>query len=149
MWARRLRPRWLRSSRLSAPVIRTELQALQDRKLVLLCVQNQKTQFTQIAMSAAQSFKADSRFGGATEVITVNPEDREEAALLQELQVDARTPQAATVLLAPSGQPLAKFAGAMSKDQIVAKVASAQSGPCANGQCGPGGCGPKKQETHR
>ena len=120
------------------------LKALQDRKLVLLCVQNERTQFTQVAMSAAQSFKADSRFAGATEVITVNPEDRAEAALLQELQVDARTPQAVTVLLAPPGQPIAKFAGAVTKDQIVAKVASASSGPCANGQCGPGGCGPKK-----
>ncbi|MFC1597167.1 hypothetical protein ACFL5Q_04405 [Planctomycetota bacterium] len=120
------------------------LKALQDRKLVLLCVLNQRTQFTQVAMSAAQSFKADARFASATEIITVNPEDRAEAALLQDLQVDARTPQAVTVLLAPPGQPIAKFAGAVTKDQIVAKVASAKSGPCANGQCGPGGCGPKK-----
>ncbi len=120
------------------------LKALQDRKLVLLCVQNERTQFTQVAMSAAQSFKADSRFAGATEIITVDPGDRAEAALLQELQVDARTPRAVTVVLAPPGQPIAKFAGAVTKDQIVAKVASAKSGPCANGQCGPGGCGPKK-----
>lgn len=127
-----------------SPCMAKCLKALQDRKLVLLCVQNERTQFTQVAMSAAQSFKADSRFAGATEVITVNPEDRAEAALLQELQVDARTPQAVTVLLAPPGQPIAKFVGAVSKDQIVAKVASAKSGPCANGQCGPGGCGPKK-----
>ena len=120
------------------------LKALQDRKLVLLCVQNERTQFTQVAMSAAQSFKADARFASSTEVIVVDPEDRAEAALLQDLQVDARTPQAVTVLLAPPGQPIAKFAGAVTKDQIVAKVASAKSGPCANGQCGPGGCGPKK-----
>jgi len=120
------------------------LKALQDRKLVLLCVLNQRTQFTQVAMSAAQSFKADARFASATEIVTVNPEDRGEAALLRDLQVDARTPQAVTVVLAPPGQPIAKFAGAVTKDQIVAKVASAKSGPCANGQCGPGGCGPKK-----
>ena len=120
------------------------LKALQDRKLVLLCVQNQKTQFTQVAMSASQSFKADARFAGATEVVTVDPEDRAEAALLQEPKVDPRTPEAVTVLLAPPGQPIAKFAGAVTKEQIVAKVASAKSGPCADGKCGPGGCGPKK-----
>ena len=74
----------------------------------------------------------------------MNPEDQAEAALLQELKVDPRTPQAVTVLLAPPGQPVAKFAGAVTKDQIVAKVASAKSGPCAGGKCGPGGCGPKK-----
>lgn len=120
------------------------LKALQDRKLVLLCIQNQRTQFTQVAMSAAQSFKADARFASATEIVIVNPEDRAEAVLLRDLQVDARTPQAVTVILAPPGQPIATFAGALTKEQIVAKVASAKSGPCADGKCGPGGCGPKK-----
>lgn len=120
------------------------MKALQDRKLVLLCVQNQRTQFSQAALSGAQDFKADARFAKATEIVTVNPEDRTEAAFLKELEVDPRTPQAVTVLLAPPGQPIAKFAGAVTKDQIVAKVAAAQSGPCANGQCGPGGCGPKR-----
>jgi len=118
------------------------LKALQDRKLVLLCVQNQRTQFTQVAMSAAQKFKADARYAKATEIVTVNPEDQAEAALLHDLKVDPRTPTAVTVLLAPPGQPVARFAGAVTKDQIVAKV---QAGPCAGGKCGPGGCcGPKK-----
>jgi hypothetical protein len=120
------------------------LKALQDRKLVLLCVQNERTQFSQVAWRGAQDFKADARFAAATEVVTVNPGDQTESALLRELQVDPRTPQAITVLLAPPGQPVAKFAGAVTKDQLVAKVASAQSGPCAGGKCGPGGCGPKK-----
>ena len=120
------------------------LKALQARKLVLICVQNEKTQFSQVAWRGAQDFKADARFANATEIVTLNPDDRTEAAFLRDLQVDPQTPQAVTVLIAPPGQPIAKFAGAVSKDQIVAKVASAKSGPCANGQCGPGGCGPKK-----
>jgi len=117
------------------------LKCLQDRKLVLLCIQNEKTQFTQVAMTAAQSFKADARYDRAAEIVALNPEDRAEAAFLQDLKVDPRTSQAVTVLLAPPGQPVASFVGAVTKDQIVAKV---QAGPCANGQCGPGGCGPKK-----
>jgi len=115
-------------------------KALQDRKLVLLCVQNEKTQFTQVAMTAAQSFKADARYAKATEIVTVNPEDQAETALLHDLKVDPQTAQAVTVVLAPPGQPVASFVGAVTKDQIVAKV---QAGPCANGQCGPGGCCPK------
>ena len=117
------------------------LKCLQDRKLVLLCVQNEKTQFTQVAMTAAQSFKADARFAKATEIVTLNPEDQAEAAFLQDLKVDPRTPQAVTVLLAPPGQPVASFVGAVTKDQIVAKV---QAGPCAGGKCGPGGCCPPR-----
>ena len=120
------------------------LKALQDRKLVVLCVQNQKTQFSQVAWKGAQDFKTDARFAKATEVVTLDPDDRTEAAFLRDLQVDPQTSQAVTVLLAPPGQPIAKFAGAVTKDQIVAKVASAQSDPCAGGKCGPGGCSPKK-----
>ena len=120
------------------------LKALQDRKLVLLCVQNQGKQFARETMSAAQNFKADARFASATEIVTVNPDDRAEAALLRDLKINPQTPQAVTVVLAPPGQPVATFVGAVTKGQIVAKVAAAQSGPCVNGQCGPGGCGPKK-----
>ena len=120
------------------------LKCLQDRKLVLLCIQNEKTRFAQVAMTAAQSFKADTRYAKATEIVSLNPDDQTEEAFLRDLQVDPRTPQAVTVLLAPPGQPIAKFAGAVTKDQIVAKVSAAKSGPCASGQCGPGGCGPKK-----
>jgi hypothetical protein len=116
------------------------LKCLQNKKLVLLCVQNEKTQFTQVAMTAAESFKADARYAKATEIVAVNPEDQAEAAFLQDLKVDPRTSQAVTVLLAPPGQPVASFVGAVTKDQIVAKV---QAGPCANGKCGPGGCCPK------
>jgi len=120
------------------------LKAIQDRKLVLLCVQSQRTQFNDVAWKGARDFKADARFASATEIVALNPDDPTEAAFLKDLQVDPRTPQAVTVLLAPPGQPIARFAGAVSKEQIVAKVSAAQSGPCANGQCGPGGCGPKK-----
>ncbi len=119
------------------------LKALQDKKLVLLCVQNEQTQFSQAAWQGVQAFKTDKRFAAATEVVAVDPRDQGEAKLLSDLRVDPRTSQAVTVLLAPPGAPIAIFPGAVTKDQIVAKVAAAQSGPCADGKCGPGGCGPK------
>ena len=92
-------------------------------------------------MTAAQSFKADARYAKSTEIVALNPEDQAETAFLQDLKVDPRTSQAVTVVLAPPGQPVASFVGAVTKDQIVAKI---QAGPCAGGKCGPGGCGPKK-----
>ena len=120
------------------------LKALQQRKLVLLCVQNQRTQFSQVAMRGAQGFKADARFAKATEIVALDPDDRSEAVFLKDLQVDPRTPTALTFILAPPGAPIARFAGPVTKDQIVAKVSAAKSGPCADGQCGPNGCAPKK-----
>ncbi len=117
------------------------LKSLQDGKLVLLCVQNEKTQFTQVAMTAAESFKADARYAKATEIVSLNPEDQAEATFLNDLKVDPLTSKAVTVVLAPPGRPIASFVGAVTKAQIVAKV---KAGPCAGGKCGPGGCSPKK-----
>ena len=107
---------------------------------MLLCVQNERTQFTQAAMNASVAFKADARYAKSTEIVTLNPDDQAEMALLQDLKVNPRSGQAVTVVLAPPGQPVARFVGAVTKDQIVAKV---QAGPCADGKCGPNGCCPK------
>lgn len=124
-----------------SPATATCMRALQHRKLVVLCVQNQQTQLSQAALRGAHDFQADARFSEAAEVVTIDPADRAEEPFLRALQVDPRTPTAVTVLLAPPGKPVARFAGAVTKDQIVAKV---QAGPCAGGKCGPGGCCPQR-----
>jgi hypothetical protein len=120
------------------------MKALQERKLVVLCVGNQKTEYVQAALKGAQDFRADARFAAASELVVLNPEDPAEAGFLRDLQVDPRSPQVTTVLLAPPGQPIARLSGPVTKEHLVAKVASAQSGCCPGGTCGPGGCGPRK-----
>jgi len=120
------------------------MKALQGRTLVVLCVANQRTPYAQAALQGARDFRADARFASATEVVTLDPDDPAETGFLRQLQVDPRSPQATTVLLAPPGQPVARLSGAVTKDQLVAKLVSAQSNPCAGGKCGPGGCGPRK-----
>jgi hypothetical protein len=125
-----------------SPSTATCLKALQEKKLVLLCVRNGQTQFSQAAWQGVQAFKADTRFGAATRIVVVDPRDQTETKLLRDLGVDPRTSQAVTVLLAPPGASIATFPGAVTKDQIVAKVTAAQSGCCPGGRCGPGGCCP-------
>lgn len=120
------------------------LKALQNRKMVLLCVQNEQSRFAQAAMDGALGFQADPRYAKSTEIVVLHPEDPNEAAFLHELQIDPHTPQAMTVLLAPPGQVVAKFAGAVTPGQLVSKLSAAQSSCCPGGKCGPGGCGPKK-----
>ena len=120
------------------------LKAFQERKLAIVCVLNQRSQFAEAAWQGVQQFKADPKFGAATEVVTIDPADHRETSLLHSLKVDPSSPQATTVVLAPSGQAIAKFAGPVTRDQIVTKVSTAQSGCCPGGSCGPGGCGPKK-----
>jgi hypothetical protein len=121
------------------------MKALQSRKLVLLCVQSRSPQFSQVSLQrGVADFAADAKFGGATEIVTVDPADPAEASFLQDLQVDPRAGGQTTVFLAPPGSVVGKFEGAVTKEQLIAKLQTAQSDPCAGGKCGPGGCGPKK-----
>ena len=120
------------------------LKALQDRKLVLVCVLDQAGPNGLVVPAGVREFKADERYGPASEVVLVNANDEGEAGFLKDLQVDARAPKPLTVLLAPPGAVIGQFDGRASKDQMLAKLAAAKSNPCAGGKCGPGGCGPRK-----
>ena len=128
-----------------SPVTAECLKALQSRKLVLLCIQTRSPYFRQVSLQpGVADFVADTRFAGATEIVSLDPADPAEASFLQNLQVDPRSNTTVTVLLAPPGSVVGKFAGTVSKEQLVAKLQTAQSNPCAGGKCGPGGCGPKR-----
>ena len=95
-------------------------------------------------MQGVKAFKAESRYGKATEVVMLDPNDKAEQHFLKDLQVDPRTTTAVTVLVTPPGAPVARFEGAVTKEQIAAKLKAVQSGCCPGGKCGPGGCCPKK-----
>ena len=128
-----------------SPCTQLCLKAIQDRKLVMLCVMDRKDPYRPVAVpQGVQDFKADGRYGPATEIVLVNAADEAESTLLQELQVNQSEPKPVTVLLAPPGSMVGKFDARATKEQMVAQLAAAQSNPCAGGVCGPNGCGPKK-----
>jgi hypothetical protein len=121
------------------------LKALQDRKLVLACVVDQANPQAPVALSqGVEDFRADAKFGPATEIVVVNARDPSEATFLKDFQVDPQSPKPVVVFLAPPGSMIGKFDGTVTKQQLMAKLSAAQSNPCAGGKCGPGGCGPKK-----
>lgn len=126
----------------ASPALEKCLKTLQANKLVLLCVQNSRTSGNAAAMQGVKEFKADSRFGQATEIVTVDPADTAEQPMLKKFLVDPETKQAVTVFVAPPGSILGTYKGATDKQAMVATLTSAMSG-CAGG-CGPGGCGPAK-----
>jgi hypothetical protein len=117
------------------------MKFLQQRKLVMLCVQNASTQANDEALAGAKEFSRDIRYLGATEFVMLDPSDLAEADFLKDLQISPDTPVAVTVLLAPPGSPVAKFEGATTKDLFVEALSKASSA-CPGGECGPGGCGP-------
>jgi hypothetical protein len=111
------------------------MRAIQDQHSILLCVQNDKTQFNQEAMQGVEAFKADPQYARGIEIVMLNPADNAEQHFLADLQVDPRTTAAVTVLVMPPGAPVARFAGAVTKEEIEAKVKAAQSGCGPNCSC--------------
>ena len=118
------------------------LKALQERKLVFLCVQNDKTKQNDAAMRGVMNFKADARFAQATEIITVDPAVEAEVEFLEKLKINPASDEALTVFLAPPGRVIGTYNGATDKAQL-AKMLLAVMSNCGSG-CGPSGCGPKK-----
>lgn len=126
----------------ATPITEKVMKHLQDSKLVFVCVQNGKTKSNDAAMQGVRDFKADSRFGSATEIVMLDPTDSAEASFLADLKIESNTEEAMTVFLAPPGSAVAEYKGATNKDELVATLQKAGTG-CGPGGCGPGGCGPK------
>ena len=116
------------------------LKALQDRKMVLVCVQNGKTTHNDEATQGVDEFKADKLYAGWTAVLSIDPTDEAEADFLKKLRVSPETEEAVTVLMAPPGRPVATFTGATNKADIIAATKKAGSGCDPKSGC----CPPKK-----
>lgn len=116
------------------------LKALQDRKMVLVCVQNGKTTHNDEAMQGVDELKADKLYTGRTAVLSIDPTDEAEADFLKKLRVSPETEEAVTVLMAPPGRPVATFTGATNKADIIAATKKAGSGCDPKSGC----CPPKK-----
>ena len=111
------------------------MKVIQDQHMILICVQNDKTQANQEAMQGVKTFEDNSPYGKATEVVMLDPADKAEQDFLKDLQVDPQTSTAVTVLVTPPGAPVARFAGAVTEEQITAKVKEAESGCGAGCSC--------------
>jgi hypothetical protein len=118
------------------------LGALQQGRLVLLCVQGASTKLNDEAMKGVRDFAADARFAGFTDIVTLDPTNQAEAAFLGNLRVDPKPSEAVTLLLAPPGAVVAQFVGKTDSNEMAQKLQTAMSGAT----CAPGassGCCPK------
>lgn len=124
-----------------SPCAENCLRALQDGKLVLLCVQNASSNSKDAALKGVTDFKADPRFAQFTQIVMLNPTDVAETKFLGQLQVDPKSSEAITVFLTPPGAVLGKFNGATDKARLVTALSTASSGGCGSGS--KSGCCPK------
>ena len=114
-------------------------KALQERKLVILCLQNEKTANNKSALQAANEFKADPRFAKATEIVMIDPSDIREHAFLKQLDLNLHSSESMTVLIYPPAVVIGKHEGVTTKEQLVSNLKQTTSG-CGEGKCCPGGC---------
>ncbi|MGD0382500.1 MAG: hypothetical protein ABSA77_03190, partial [Thermoguttaceae bacterium] len=120
-------------------------KALQDKKLLFVCVVDQANQQDPVVLpQGVRDFKADEKYGGATEIVVLNARDQAETDFLKDLQVEANSSKPVIVFFAPPASMIGKFDATATKQQIIAKLTSAQSSCCPGGKCGPNGCCPKK-----
>jgi SAM-dependent methyltransferase len=122
----------------ASPGMQQCLKALQERKLIFICLQNASTKANDAAMKGVNDLKADPQFTDGVEVVKVDPTDAKEAKLLAQLKADPKAKTASTTLLAPPGMIVAQVDGATSKSALEAslkKAMSACSG--ASGCCSP------------
>jgi hypothetical protein len=108
------------------------MKSIWDRHSILLCVQNHKTKENKEALDGAKEFKNDPKYAKGIDIIMLDPADKAEHAFLKDLEVDPRTETAVTVLVMPPGAPVARFTGALTKNQIETAVEKAKA------NCGPG-----------
>jgi hypothetical protein len=128
----------------ATPVTERVMKQLQDKKLVFLCVQNDKTKSNDGAMQGVRDFKADARFTSATEIVMLDPADPAETSFLNDLKIDPKIEEAVTVFLVPPGSAITEYKGATDKTELMATLQRASSSSCAGGSCGPGGCSPRQ-----
>jgi hypothetical protein len=118
-----------------SPGMQQCLKALQERKLLFVCLQNASTKGNEAAMKGVTDFKADPQFAEATEVVKVDPADPKEAKLVAQLKADPKAKTASTAFLAPPGMVVAKVDGNSSKEGWEAELKKAMA------SCAPGsGC---------
>jgi hypothetical protein len=127
----------------ASPVLQQVMKHLQNRRLVFVCVHNDKTKSNDLAMQGVNEFKADERFASATEIVMLDPADPSEASFLADMKIDPKTEEAMTIFMAPPGAVVAEYKGATDKTELADTLQKASSGCCPGGSCGPGGCGSK------
>ncbi len=125
------------------PAMQTSLAHLQRNHLVLICVQNSQTRWSDDAMRGASDFVSDARFAGNADIVVLDPSNPAESEFMATLGVDPKTPDAVTILMVPPGTAVAKLVGKTDKNALVKELeASTTRSGCA--PASGSGCCPKK-----
>jgi len=88
---------------LVGPGTAESLKGIQSGRTVLLCVQGGSTEQNAEALEGVGSVAADPQYKDKVRVVTLHPEDPDEAATLRNLKLDPKAGEAVTVVLSSAG----------------------------------------------
>jgi len=114
---------------IASPAHKRCLKALQDGKLVILCVYGKNVSDDSPSLKAIRDFKADPKYATA-EVVRLDPADKAESTFLERLEIDPKTDRT-TLVVVPSNKIAGRITGPVTKDGLV-KLLTPTRG------CGPG-----------
>jgi hypothetical protein len=104
------------------------MKAMQDGKIVLVCVQSTPQSTTP---PAVLEFQADPDFKNRIATVDFDPQDPAEGDFLKQLTMDAaNSEKIATVMLAPPGVLVGKYQASATQSQIAAELHAA--GKCCD-----------------
>ena len=110
------------------PTMTRCMKAMQDNKIVLVCVQNASQ--TPLP-TAVKEFQADPDFKNRIATVMFDPQDPAEGDFLKQLSLDAANSQnIATVMLAPPGVLVGKYKADATQTQIASELHAA--GKCCD-----------------
>lgn len=118
------------------------MKNLQKGQLVFVAVRGKATTGNAEADAGLAQFGKIAGF--APTIVTIDPADGEEGFFLGQLQVDPKTKQAVTLMLAPPGNLIQRFDGGFTGQQVVQAIQQARGGGCTDPGCGDASCGSKK-----
>ena len=119
----------------ASPGLQQILKAVQEGRLVLVCLQNAQTKDNDAAMKGVKEIKADEGFSELTKVIKLDPSDPKETRLMAQLKVEPKTKKPVTVVVAPPGVMVTRMEGGTTKNSLKAALQKAAEGCSGSPWC--------------
>lgn len=122
-----------------SPKMAQIVQALQQRKVTFLCIQNDETKYAKEVQKVVD--EVAEVLGKSVKVVRVDPVDKKEEELLRQIRVEPNITEAITIVIAQTGLVGDRFVGKITNRELFAafqKVLVSRSG-CGGMGSGSGG----------
>jgi len=122
-----------------SPKVADLFKALQEKRLVTLCLQGGATKHNGESRRAAQQLVGDPKLKGQAVLIMADP--HRETDLMKRCGIKGTLRESTIAIILPPGRLMVQVSGATTKDALMAKLVAALAS-CGAG-CSPGGCAPR------